>query len=699
MDKAEIKRRATEILHTLYGPDAVFRNGQYEAIEATLTNKRTLVVQKTGWGKSLVYFICTKLLREDGKGLTLVISPLLVLMQNQTNAAAGLSLRCESFNSETKELHDEILTEAKTDELDLLFITPESLFGEDFQNVVGMLSIGMFVIDEAHCISDWGHDFRLKYANLYQFVKGLPFNVPLLATTATANDRVIEDLEAQLAGDAEDNEYKVFVLRGPLTRETLAIEIVKLESKAERYAWILENIEKLPGSGIIYCLTKRDCDYLTDFLRSNGVSAMPYYSEGSKKEQNTIAERAFMNNEIKAIVATIKLGMGYDKPDIGFVIHFQQPGNVVAYYQQIGRAGRAIKKAYAFLMTGKEDDEILNYFINTAFPNKQNQESVMEALRENNGLTRNQLLHRVNLRGNVLDKGLAFLEHERFIYRDDGKYFLTGKPFVYNGEHYERVLKTRREEKELLKAFTRTKECYSRYIVGCLNDDTAGNCGICSNCMERDVLESLEHPTFETITRVQEHLNGLMLPIESRKRWPSVEYFKTIVIQSPNAEGIALAKYGDAGYGALVKEDKYSGQGFRDELAGRSAEVLRPIVRGKGIEAITCVPSLRTNIVPEFAKRLAENLKIHFVDLLGKKDAPPQKRMENSPYQCENALKSFFLIDGAHVPKSVILVDDVIDSRWTMTVCGHLLSEAGCELVFPFALADSSNESGVEGFS
>ena len=319
---SQIYRQASTILNSLYGMDAQFRDGQYEAIEATLMNHRTLVVQRTGWGKSLVYFTCTKLLREGDSGITFVVSPLLVLMQNQMEAAEHMGLRCEALNSATRERREEILQAMKDGSVDLVLVTPETLFREDVQSALPQIRIGLFVIDEAHCISDWGHDFRLEYSRLKEVLHRLPPNVPVLATTATANDRVVLDLEAQLG-------EQVYVSRGPLSRDSLWIQVLRLQKKAERYAWILENINELPGSGIIYCLTQRDCDYLADFLTQNGISALSYYSrDGEEEEKNRIAEEALKHNQIKALVATIKLGMGYDKGDVAFVIHFLMPANI-----------------------------------------------------------------------------------------------------------------------------------------------------------------------------------------------------------------------------------------------------------------------------------------------------------------------------------------------------------------------------------
>lgn len=436
----EIHQRATGILKAFYGENAVFRDGQYEAIEATMTRKRTLVVQRTGWGKSLVYFICTKLLREENRGVTMVVSPLLVLMKNQLEAADRLGLTCEILNSTVKERREEILAALEHDEVDLLLVTPETLFSADVQQRLPNIRIGLFVIDEAHCISDWGHDFRLEYGNLRKIVHQLPENVPVLATTATANDRVIADLQTQLGED-------VFVSRGPLTRDSLYIQVVNQPSKTERYAWILETVPKLPGSGIIYCLTQRDCDYLADFLKNNGISAEAYYSRNGMdgEELNRDIEERFSQNKLKVIVATIKLGMGYDKDDISFVIHYQMPSNVVSYYQQIGRAGRNIDRAYIFLMHGKEDKDILNYFINTAFPTEQETSRIVELISKFDGVGQGRLISELNIRKSRIEKALAFLQNDGFIRKEQSKYYITPKRFVYEGERYDAIREMRKK--------------------------------------------------------------------------------------------------------------------------------------------------------------------------------------------------------------------------------------------------------------
>lgn len=681
----DIFHRANAILISLYGKNARFRDGQYEAIEATMLHRRTLVVQRTGWGKSLVYFICTKLLRKQGSGVTLVVSPLLALMQNQIEAAEQIGLRCEALNSSTKDRREEILSAIIDGEVDLVLVTPETLFRDDVQAALPKMRIGLFVIDEAHCISDWGHDFRLEYSRLKEVLQRLPSSVPVLATTATANDRVVEDLKAQL-GD------QVFVSRGPLSRDSLWIQVIAMQKKAERYAWILENINRLPGSGIIYCLTQRDCDYLADFLSQNGVSVMAYHA-GKDEEYIQEAQETFKNNRIKALVATVKLGMGYDKGDIAFVIHLQMPANIVSYYQQIGRAGRNIERANVFLMTGQEDEDILNYFIETAFPTRAETEKVIACIAEHEGMRQSDLEASLNIKRSRLEKALMFLMNDGFLYKDGTKYYVSPKPFVYNEAHYQAVTAIRRQEMEQMKELAQTWDCYSRFIAHALDDHTAGNCGHCANCLGHSIIP--EKTSFENREKAAAYLNGLTLVIEPRKKWVLSEATAGKKLEYVNQEGLCLSRYGDPGYGELVSRDKYAKQKrFCDELVGRSAQLLRPLIKEKGITHITCVPSLRSDLVPDFARRLAESCKLPFVMLLEKSPAAQQKTMENSAHQCANAFRSFSVIEGAVIPERILLVDDVMDSRWTLTVCGYRLMEHGCQEVYPYALADSSQKEG-----
>ena len=359
-----MRQRALELLRAAVGSaEADFREGQWQAVEALLRRERLLVVQRTGWGKSIVYFLATRLLRDNGAGCTLLISPLLSLMRNQIQAASRIGVRAETINSTNKDEWAPVEAALRRGEVDVLLVSPERLANEGFVArcllpIAGR--IGLLVVDEAHCISDWGHDFRPDYRRIVRILQALPPNVPVLATTATANDRVVEDIEQQLGPT-------LATIRGPLTRESLRLQNLRKPSRAARMAWIAHQVPILPGSGIIYTLTVHDSIVLAEWLQNCGIDAAAYYGRLENDERERL-ENQLLRNEVKALVATVALGMGFDKPDVGFVIHFQRPSSVVHYYQQVGRAGRALENAYGVLLSGEEDDDIADYFMRTAFP-------------------------------------------------------------------------------------------------------------------------------------------------------------------------------------------------------------------------------------------------------------------------------------------------------------------------------------------
>jgi len=417
------RRHTLTLLRKMIGEDKDFRPGQWEAVEAVAVKKqRALVVQRTGWGKSLVYFLATKLLREQGSGPTILISPLLSLMRNQIEMAKLIGIRAFTINSANRSEWAATEEALAKNECDLILISPERLNNEHFlKEVLPKISgrIGLFVVDEAHCISDWGHDFRPDYRRIVRIISMLPKGVPILGTTATANDRVIKDIQSQLGPG-------LTVLRGPLARESLRLQNIQLSNQSERLAWLAENLPKFKGSGIVYCLTVADTERVTNWLKQKGFSVEAYHAGNDGNIDRSALEQAFLNNEIKILVATVALGMGFDKPDIDFVIHFQRPGSVVAYYQQVGRAGRAVEKSYGILLSGVEDDQIQNYFIESAFPSIQVTQDLLKLLENCEGLSLYEILANVNTSKSMAEKALKLLEVDGAVGQTyDKKYFTS----------------------------------------------------------------------------------------------------------------------------------------------------------------------------------------------------------------------------------------------------------------------------------
>ena len=539
----------------MLGPDATFRDGQRAAIEAVLDDgSRALVVQRTGWGKSLVYWIATRVRRDRGHGPTLIVSPLLALMRNQIAMAAALRLEAATIHSGNATEWRAVEERLERDEIDVLLISPERLANEDFRTRVLpsiQHSIGLLVIDEAHCISDWGHDFRPDYQRIGRLLPLLGPTVPVLATTATANDRVVEDVAAQLGHD-------VAVIRGPLARETLRLDAIRFSDQAERLAWLAEQIPRLPGSGIIYCLTVADTDRVARFLVERGIDARAY-SGPMATEAREALEQALLANELKALVATVALGMGFDKPDLGFVVHFQRPPSAIAYYQQVGRAGRGVDRAYGVLLSGREDDEIADWFLRTAFPPADRMREILAVLETVDGAQIGRIQAAVNLPKGQLDQALKLLELDGAIGRSDGRWFRTPNPWEPDTERIERVTAIRRLELDEMRAYVDFDGCRMEYLTRLLDDPAAGPCGRCANDIGQGMPRVVDPALVEAAL---DFLRRTLTPIQPRKRWVESDGSAgaSTVISQPNEPGIALCRYGDPGWGREVQRAKYDGR-------------------------------------------------------------------------------------------------------------------------------------------
>lgn len=693
------QNNALELLRrALSDPNAEFRDGQWEAIDAIVNQRRKmLVVQRTGWGKSSVYFIATRILRDRGHGPTLIVSPLLALMRNQIEAAERLGIRPVTINSTNRDDWPPLIQKILNNEADAVLISPERLANDDFVRTVLMPvanQIGLLVVDEAHCISDWGHDFRPDYRRLVSVLQHMPPNMSVLGTTATANNRVLDDITSQL-GDID-------VQRGPLLRETLALQAVQLPDQSGRLAWLAEHLPQLPGTGIVYTLTKRDADQVAEWLTQNGIAALAYYSgveadgfESSDAYRQHL-ESALLNNDIKALVATTALGMGYDKPDLGFVVHYQAPGSIVAYYQQVGRAGRAIDYAVGVLLAGREDEEIQNYFRASAFPDERHVNAILEALAESDGLTDRQLEADVNLRKGQIDKVLKFLsvENPSPLIKDGSRWRRTPVAYRLDHQHIQRLTQQRAGEWQEVQEYINSQDCLMLFLAQSLDDEQAQPCGKCARCLGRPVIpEEFSH---QLAVEAALYLKHAELPLECKKQVAAGAFenygFRGNLPENLRAEtGRILSRWGDAGWGRVVAEDKHNNH-FRDELVNAVAEMIGERWCPMPAPAwVTCVPSRNhPELVPNFARRLAASLNLPFVEAVTKeRDNRPQKLQQNRYHQCRN-LDGVFAITPDIPNGPVLLIDDMVDSAWTMTVIAALLRRAGSGAVWPVALASTS---------
>jgi ATP-dependent DNA helicase RecQ len=678
---------------------ADFRDGQWEAIDHIVNQRgKVLCVQRTGWGKSMVYFVSAKLMRAQGAGVTLIISPLLALMRNQIEAAQRLGLRALTVNSTNQDDWGHVRDELLADHVDLLLISPERLANDEF--VAGTLQpiaarIGLLVIDEAHCISDWGHDFRPDYRRIGQVLARLPANIAVLATTATANRRVEQDVAAQLGGAVE-------VQRGPLVRESLALQNMRMPGPAERLAWLADQIPQLPGSGIVYALTTRDADRVAEWLRLNGIEAHAYHA-GKTDDERQGLEQALLLNRTKCLVATTALGMGYDKPDLTFVIHYQTPGNVVAYYQQVGRAGRAIPVAYGVLLSGDEEDDINEYFRDSAFPPEWQVNRILEALEAaDEGLKVREIERAVNLRQSQIEKVLKLLVVEPVspVLRIQGAWYRTPNPFQLDRQRIAHLTAQREAEWAEMKRYLANERCLMQFLADALDDPNAQPCGRCAVCLGRPVLAVEVQRS--THIAAQQFVRHSEMVLELKKQWDITalaQYqamfgWRGLNIPTPlrGEEGRVLSRWGEPVWGELVADGKARGR-FDDELVDAAADLLRHRWGAAAPVAwVTCIPSMRhPNLVPDFASRLAAALGVPFRAVIQKsRETEPQKNMENRFHQCNNMDGAFTVHPEPGSEDAVLLVDDVVDSAWTLTLAAALLRQAGTTAVYPFALATTT---------
>ena len=681
--------RALKLLRLGAGQsDAEFREGQEEAIRHIVSgNGRLLVVQKTGWGKSFVYFIATKLLREGGMGPALLISPLLALMRNQIAAAERMGVRAETINSDNQDHWERVERAVGRNQVDILLISPERLANERFRTeVLGKIAdkIALLVIDEAHCISDWGHDFRPHYRLIERIVGTLPSNLRLLATTATANNRVIDDLTKVLGPDLK-------ISCGDLNRPSLALQTIRLPTQAIRLAWLAEQLPALPGHGIIYTLTVRDAEQVSEWLRSRGLEVAAY--TGETGEQRPDLEDALLQNRVKALVATTALGMGFDKPDLAFVIHYQTPGSAVAYYQQVGRAGRALDAAYGVLLSGQEETEITDYFINSAFPTRVEVQEILDALEEKpEGLSIREIEGAVNISNGRIQKTMQLLSLEAPapIAKKGAKWQLTAavlSPSFW--ERAERLTELRQAEQGQMQEYVGLNSGHMEFLVRALDGEPG-------NISPPSLPPLATEPDRVLVREATAFLRRTNLRFESRKQWPSggLRRYNLSGRITPTLQaqpGRALCVWGDAGWGGLVRQGKYHDGYFSDALVGACRKLIEEWSPEPAPEWVTGIPSRRLpDLVPNFAGRLADSLGLPFMQVLVKtEDRPEQKTMENSIQQARNVDGSLILTKEALPDGPLLLVDDMVDSRWTFTVAAWLLRSNGTGEVWPLALAQA----------
>jgi ATP-dependent DNA helicase RecQ len=699
MEPMELRDEAERHLRALAGPHAKLRDDQWTAISALVSERRrALVVQRTGWGKSAVYFIATALLREAGAGPTVIVSPLLALMRNQVEAAARAGIRARTINSANIDEWSAVYAEIASGDVDVLLVSPERLNNPAFRDqVLPSLAeaAGLVVIDEAHCISDWGHDFRPDYRRIRTLLADLPPGIPVLATTATANARVTRDVAEQLGGGSDGD---VLVLRGELDRESLRLAVVELPAAHQRLGWLAGRLlsGELPGSGIIYTLTVAAAYDTAAFLRDQGLKATAY---SGKDEQATrlAAEEDLLANRVKALVATSALGMGFDKPDLGFVVHLGAPQSPVAYYQQIGRAGRGVESAEVVLLPGPEDRDIWAYFASLGFPAEAQVRTTLGALADaGRPLSTTALETRVDLSRGRLESMLKVLDVDGAVRRVSGGWEATGTPWTYDAERYARVAQERGREQRAMLAYLGTEACRMEYLRRELDDDGAAPCGRCDNCTGRRWDTSADSSRAET---ARERLLRPGVEVEPRKMWPSG--LKDLGVSGASGKigaallagpGRALGRLTDAGWGVALRpllSGETADGPVPDQVFDAVVKVLAAWDWAERPTGVVTMPSRsRPELIGSLGRRLAAVGRLSYLGALAYAGDGPGPRRHNSAQRVRS------LWDALAVPASlatadgpVLLIDDRIETGWTMTVAAKLLREAGAPAVLPLALA------------
>jgi ATP-dependent DNA helicase RecQ len=734
---AALRDQAERCLRSLAGPAAALRDDQWTAIRALVEDRRrALVVQRTGWGKSAVYFTATALLRSRGSGPSVIVSPLLALMRNQIEAAGRAGIRARTVNSANTDEWDQVYAEVAAGEVDVILVSPERLNNPSFRDLVLpklIAAAGMLVVDEAHCISDWGHDFRPDYRRLRTLLGSLPPGVPVLATTATANARVTRDVAEHL-GDG------TLVLRGPLDRASLHLAVVRLPATQQRLAWLAEHLGELPGSGIIYTLTVAAARETASFLRSHGHNVAAYTGQDDHHER-VAAEDSLLANELKALVATSALGMGFDKPDLGFVVHLGAPPSPIAYYQQIGRAGRATDRADVILLPGREDADIWAYFGSLAFPPEAVVRSALAALADaGKPLSTAALETRVDLSRGRLEMMLKVLDVDGAVRRVSGGWAATGAGWAYDADRYARVAAERSREQQAMLGYAAASTCRMEYLRRELDDPAAAPCGRCDNCTGRHWPQEVSQAA---AAAAGDRLLRPGVEITPRRMWPTgmrelgVEVSGKIDPGLSAEPGRAIGRLTDLGWGPRLRALLAPGGSASDGPASDGSASDGPASDGPASDGpasdgpasdgpsrdrpvpddlvaavvgmlaswdwdqrpagVVTLPSrTRPQLVESLGLRIAEIGRIPYLGRLGYPAGPqtslPPGRQQNSAQRLAAVWRELTLPEevaaaAGQLEGPALLVDDRVETGWTMTVAVRLLRQAGAPAVLPLALA------------
>ncbi len=699
----ELHSTAEAVLEALAGPGARLRDDQWTAIEALVAHRRrALVVQRTGWGKSAVYFVATALLRAAGAGPTVIVSPLLALMRNQIDAAGRAGVRAATINSSNMDSWTQVQDRVAAGAVDVLLVSPERLNNPDFRDAVLpslTATAGMLVVDEAHCISDWGHDFRPDYRRLRTLLADLPAGVPVLATTATANDRVVHDVAEQLAISADPSVGgNALVLRGSLDRDSLHLAVLRLATSEQRLAWLAAHLDGLPGSGIVYVLTVAAAEDVAAVLSAAGHAVVAYTGRTEAAQRESI-EADLLGNRVKAVVATSALGMGFDKPDLGFVVHLGAPASPISYYQQVGRAGRGVARAEVLLLPGPEDRDIWAYFASLAFPAERVVRRILQVLAATKGpLSTPALESRVELGRTRLEMVLKVLDVDGAVRRVRGGWIATGQPWHYDEQRYTRIAQARQAEQRAMLSYVSTEGCRMEFLRRALDDPAAAPCGRCDNCIGRDnCTDRCWSPDVPAAAQAaaRDRLRRPGVEIVPRRLWPTglAAWGLDLAGRIPAAElpeaGRTVGRLTDLGWGARLREI-FSAPAGDGPVPGELLDACVTVLAGwdwpaRPVGIVAMGSRSRPKLVLHLAERIAAVGRLPLLGTMTSTGKAPSAA--NSAHRAAALLGSLRAPELPALDGPVLLVDDRVDTGWTLTVAARALRHAGAPAVLPFALA------------
>ncbi|GBE28014.1 ATP-dependent DNA helicase RecQ [bacterium BMS3Bbin03] len=645
-----------------------FYDDQWASISRLLNGERLLLIEKTGFGKSLCYqFPATQF-----KGLTVIFSPLIALMRDQVKYLKSIGVEAACVNSEQgQDENSKILDKAKNGQLKTLYIAPERQENQEWLDAVRLMNLSMVVIDEAHCISVWGHDFRPAFRRIINLVKLLPQNFPVLATTATATERVANDIRQQMGKN-------VALKRGNLLRDNFFLNVVIVNDEDEKMVWLAEYLSKVDGNGLIYTGTRVTTEIFSAWLQFNHIEAINYNAGLDALSRNEIEEGLY-SNRWKCVVSTNALGMGIDKPDIRFIIHTQIPQSPIHYYQEIGRAGRDGKPTQLFLLFSPVDLDLPTHFIKNSRPSLKNYQRVIDALKEA-PLGEWDLMRKTNLtqtqirviKADLLDQGII----KEVLYGRSKKYEYQFNAPALDTIPFEKLRIFKLHELEQMFKYIHLKSCRMEYLCKYLGDQNVKQCGKCDNC--RNLIQQVNINDFG-----RSKIEGFR-----------DSYFPELIIQSESSNiinGVAASYYGVSNVGSIIHRCKYENGGdFPDHLLKKTLRAFRHKFGSEKFDLIIYIPPTESGVlVKNFAEKVSRVLKIPISNNLNKiRFTDPQKIFNNSVLKKDNVRNAFSYEPIQDIiGKKILVIDDIFDSGATIKEIGKYLTKLGATLVAPLVIA------------